>query len=506
MLNLSSDLLSQFAKTTKDTPDTQKETFVYGTVTDGGKSVKLDGSGTDKPIPLNNTVAVSENDRVMIVIKNHTATVIGNITRPSVRSSETVTDLDTFDEIIADKADVKELRAVEANVRDLTAVDAEIKGQLTAAEGKIGKLEADNVTVKGTLESHSGEITYLKTNVLTATEINSKFATIENLDATNANVNNLVATHGEFERLTASKFESTEASITELDTKKLSAEEAALTYANIDFSNIGKAAIEYFYSKSGLIENIVVGDGTITGNLVGVTIKGDLIEGNTIVADKLVIQGDDGLYYKLNTDGMTTSAEQTEYNSLNGSIIMAKSITATQISVDDLVAFDATIGGFTITEDSIYSDVKDDDGNTTRGIHLSADGQMNVGDETNFVKYYKDEDGNYKLVISAASILYALNGKQYSIADLGPLGEYVHIGTYEGEPCIELGESDSDFKLVITNTRIMFMEGSSVPAHINNQSLHITKAVIEEEIQQGDYVWKVRANGNLGLMWKGATS
>ena len=511
MLNLSSDLLSQFAKTTKDTPDTQKETFVYGTVTEDGGHVKLDGS--DREIPLNNTVTVRKDDRVMIVIKNHTATVIGNITSPSIRSSEKIDDLDDvadklaeFDIVIADKADVKELRAVEANVRDLTAVDAEIKGQLTAAEGNIGKLEADNVTVKGTLESHSGEITYLKTNVLTATEINSKFATIENLDATNANVNNLVATHGEFRDLTTSRLGSAEASITDLDTKKLSAEEAALTYANIDFSNIGKAAIEYFYATSGLIENVVVGDGTITGNLVGVTIKGDLIEGNTIVADKLVIQGDDGLYYKLNTDGMTTSSEQTEYNSLNGSIIMAKSITATQVSVDDLVAFDATIGGFTITEDSIYSDVKDSDGNTTRGIHLGADGQVNFGDETNFVKYYKDEDGNYKLAISAASILYALNGKQYSIADLGPLGEYVHIGTYEGEPCIELGESDSDFKLVITNTRIMFMEGSSVPAHINNQSLHITKAVIEEEIQQGDYVWKVRANGNLGLMWKGATS
>lgn len=31
-----------------------------------------------------------------------------------------------------------------------------------------------------------------------------------------------------------------------------------------------------------------------------VTIKGDLIEGNTIVADKLVMKGDDGLFYKLN--------------------------------------------------------------------------------------------------------------------------------------------------------------------------------------------------------------
>ena len=93
-----------------------------------------------------------------------------------------------------------------------------------------------------------------------------------------------------------------------------------------------------------------------------------------------------------------------------------------------------------------------------------------------------------------------------AVSDLGILNDYVKIGTYENEPCIELGESDSDFKLLITNTRIMFMEGSGVPAYLNNQSLFIKKAVVEEELQQGQFVWKVRANGNLGLIWKGAAN
>lgn len=231
--------------------------------------------------------------------------------------------------------------------------------------------------------------------------------------------------------------------------------------------------------------------------------SGDLIEGNTIKAEKLVIKGTDGLYYKLNTDGMTTEAEQTDENSINGQVIMAKSITASKVSVDDLVAFDATIGGFNITDNAIFSEVKDSEDNVTRGIYMDSDGQINFGDESNYIKYYRDDNGEYKLVVSASSILYALNGKQYSIEDLGAIGEYIHIGTYEDEPCIELGEEDSDFKLIITNTRIMFMEGTTVPAYINNQSLHITKAVIEEEIQQGEFVWKVRQNGNMGLMWKG---
>lgn len=95
---------------------------------------------------------------------------------------------------------------------------------------------------------------------------------------------------------------------------------------------------------------------------------------------------------------------------------------------------------------------------------------------------------------------------QQTVDDLGILNDYVKITTYEDEPCIELGETDSDFKLLITNTRIMFMEGTSVIAYINNQSLFINKTVIEEELQQGEFVWKARSNGNLGLIWKGATS
>lgn len=185
---------------------------------------------------------------------------------------------------------------------------------------------------------------------------------------------------------------------------------ADIRYANIDFTNIGKAAMEYFYAQSGLIKNVVVGDQTITGELIGVTIKGDLIEGNTIVADKLVIKGNDGLYYKLNTDGMHVEAEQTEYNSLDGSIIQAKSITATKIAVDDLVAFDATIAGFKITDEAIYSGAKSSALNNTRGIYLGKDGQLAFGDGNNYLKFYKDVSGNFKLAISASSMTFSSTG------------------------------------------------------------------------------------------------
>lgn len=214
-------------------------------------------------------------------------------------------------------------------------------------------------------------------------------------------------------------FEATNAKIRKIESEKLSAKDAELKYANIDFTNIGKAAMEYFYSMSGLIKNVTVGDQTITGELVGVTIKGDIIEGNTIVADKLVIKGEDGLYYALNTDGITTEAQQTDYNSLNGQIIRAKSVTASKIDVKDLVAFDATIAGFKIDDNAIYSIGKESAISGVRGIYLSKDGQMAVGDSNHYIKYYKDTDGLYKLKISADALEFSTGGSvEDSINDL----------------------------------------------------------------------------------------
>ena len=104
------------------------------------------------------------------------------------------------------------------------------------------------------------------------------------------------------------------------------------------------------------------------------------------------------------------AVEQTEYNSLNGQIIQAKSITATKIDVKDLVAFGATIGGFNIGQDSIFSGVKETVDNKSRGIYMDKNGQIAIGDVNNYIKYFKDTDGRYRLKISAASLEFNASG------------------------------------------------------------------------------------------------
>lgn len=412
-MDLSSELISQFVKATKDDKKPKTGTTVTGTTVEyNGKTyVKIDGS--ELLTPVTTTAAIKDGERVTVTIKDHSATVTGNLTAPAARNSdvqEIGNKISEFEIVVADKVSTKDFDAQTARIDTLQAENVTIKGRLDASEASIGELETDNVTIKETLTANKASIDNLEATKISTEVADAKYATIENLDAANADIYNLNANYANFKTTTTDKLTAIDASITDLDTKKLNADDASIKYANIDFSNIGKAAIEYFYAQSGLIKDVVVGDGTITGELVGVTIKGDLIEGNTIKAEKLVIKGSDGLYYKLNTDGVTTEAEQTNENSLDGSHIMAKSITATKIDVKDLVAFDATIGGFKITSNAIYSGVKESPTNTTRGIYMDNTGQISIGDANNFLRYYKDQNGAYKLELSANSITMSAGG------------------------------------------------------------------------------------------------
>lgn len=413
---LSSDLISQFVQITQEKKES-KETTVYGTIVeyDGGKYVRLDGS--DLLTPISTTADALDGERVTVMIKDHTALVTGNVSSPSARTDtvkEMGTKISEFEVIIADKVSTKRLEAEIARIDTLVAENVTIKERLDANEASINTLTANNATITGKLTAAEAEIESLKTTKLDATVAEITYATIKSLEATDAKINNLEAAYGTFRDLTTDKLTAVDASIANLEANKLSVTDANLKYATIDFANINMAAVQKLFTDSGIIKDLIVSDGKITGELVGVTIKGDLIEANTLKADRLVIKGSDGLYYKLNVDalGETTASSDEKYqNGLDGSAIIAKSIVAEKIAVDDLVAFDATIGGFNITQNSIYSGVKASADNTTRGIYLDSSGQLVVGDTNNFLKYYKDADGNYKLEVSAQSIKFSASNK-----------------------------------------------------------------------------------------------
>lgn len=490
---LSDDLISQFVKVTKDEVEPKNETTVYGKIVnyEGSMYVQLDGS--DLLTPISSTADVKPDERVTVMIKDHTATVYGNVSSPSA-SSKSVEEIGAriteAEILIADKVSTVYFDAQVARIDSLTTDNANIKERLTASEADIDTLEADNVTINQTLTAHRADIDDLNAHKLSATDASITYATIESLNATNATVHNLQADYGDFKSLSTDKFTATEADIKDLKANKLSAADIQGQFATIDFANIGKAAVENFFSKSGMISDLVVGEGTVTGKLVGVTIIGDLIEGGTVKADKLVIKGNDGLYYKLNTDGVKTETEQTEYNSINGSVILAKSITATKIDVKDLVAFGATIGGFHITDDAIYSGVKETLTNTTAGLYFNKDGQIVIGDASNYVKYYKNDGNKYTLEISADSILLGSEKKSVETMVDG-----LDTRVTNAETSIQENSNAIELKATMTEvSELVEDNNSTINENIANQGASITdscKSMISEALttytQTGDF-------------------
>ena len=416
---LPSNVIADFCDTVIVEDKRPSESTLNGTTVkyDGKICVKIDGS--DQITPVSSTSIVKENQRVKVLIKNHQATITGNMSDPSA-SSGTVSDIDQtvkdqgtkiseFDIVIADKVDVGQLNAANARIDNLVSENVTINGKLEANEASIDNLKVNKADISS-LNAANAEIDKLKATQITAEQISAKYATITNLEATNATVNNLQANYGKFVDLTTTNFKATDAKIENLEAKKADIESLKTQYANIDFANIGDAAIRKLFSDYGLIKDLVISDGTITGELIGVTIRGDLIEGGTVVADKLIFKGENGLYYQLNHNGESVEAKQTDENSLNGSVIMAQSITASKISVKDLVAFGATIGGFHISDNALYSGVKESVDNTTRGIYENSDGEFALGDETNYLKFYNagtESEPHYILDISASGMTFA---------------------------------------------------------------------------------------------------
>ena len=481
-MNLSSDLVSQLVKATKANTKTKSETTLFGTVVyDGRPYVKIDGS--ELLTPVSTTANVNDGERVTVMIKDHSAIVTGNISSPAARTGdveEIGSQIAEFEIIIADKVSVKELEAERARIGELVADNVIIRGKLEAAEAEIENLSATYAKIED-LEAVNATIENLDATYATIDRLEADYATIKDLEATNAHIYNLSATYATIEKLSA-----TEAKIDTLEATKLSAKDADLMYANIDFSNISKATMEWFYANSGLIQNVVVGDGTITGDLVGVTIKGDLIEGNTIKADKLVVKGEDGIYYKLNFEaGEFAGGEAVPDDGLHGSVIIANTITAEKINVDDLVAFDATIGGFHITDSSLYSGAKESATNTTRGVYLDSTGQFAVGDGTNFVKYYKDTDGQYKLEISAESIRFGASQKPVDEA----VSEYIEDALKD----VDIGGRNlirNSINLIFDN---YYFSGTLVASHDNAGNVTISCGATALNDNSGDIIMRTAA-------------
>lgn len=573
---LSTNIINDFVKavTVDKDADSKTPATLRGTcrIVNGAMYAQIDNS--DILTPVKTTCAAKDGDRVEIRLYNHEATITGNLTDKAVgeETSKSIVDKalngfvitnSNFIDGTIDGSIFQDGTIVGSKIDASTFADGQISGAAidtsnfkdgtisgstidtsTFKDGQIRGSVIDtstfqNGSIKGTVIDAStftdGQISGSKiedssisgSKIEDSTISGSKIenSTIESSHLTQATFDDIKgqtieAVKGDIDQLTAGKadiedLEAVEAKISTLDTD----------YAKIDFANINKASIEALYAKQGMLDNVIMRESTVTGVLVAVSLKGDVIEANTLKADRILLRGEDGLYYNLNVDALgIASAEQlTEdeqvqlQNGIHGEVIIAESITANKISVDDLVAFGATIGGFEIDTDKITS-IGMSDFESDNGIWIESTGFFSVGGETDYIRF---DPVTHKLTIKSSELMLASGSSlseqfeaiQSQIAqnadrielvfndttvtdnDIGLLRSYFRFD----ENDLEIGKAGNDVVTKIGNESFMIVENQVPVTAITNKSMYIGNASIMDNLRFNNFLWLRRSNGHMSL-------
>jgi hypothetical protein len=225
-----------------------------------------------------------------------------------------------------------------SKIKDSTITNAKI-ADATIEWEKVSKsfitdLTADNAYIEH-LKATIGEFGYI---------------TAENADLTYATITSLQAVDGKIDTLSSKAITTENLSAKVADLGYLSAESADLKYANIKLSNIEVADIATLFAEVGLIDRATIVEGHITGYLDSVEVNAANITAGTLVADRILLKGENGLLYSLNNLGELQSKTVDTLDgyiltdrTVNADKIVAKSITAKELDVEKVFADSAVI-------------------------------------------------------------------------------------------------------------------------------------------------------------------
>ena len=203
-MGLSSELASQFAKVTNDSSRNTNGTKLYGTIAMLGEvpHVKLDG--TEELTPISRTVEVAEGDRVEVLIANHSATVTGNLTDPSIgvvragnletRIEQTAKQITLTAEDLEKKLTASIMETAEGIRSEVSDLDGRLSGNITTVENGIRTDMANSLaSMSDTLTGLSNDLTGLGEDLTGLEEsTNSSISTINaSIESITLNVSNL---------------------------------------------------------------------------------------------------------------------------------------------------------------------------------------------------------------------------------------------------------------------------------------------------------------------------
>lgn len=335
-------------KSDKIANNTTTQTFVSaGASSDGLVPVNIDGTIVD----LATTISVQEGQEVLVSITNNVPTVTGVV---------------GWGDVIVDSLD-----AAYAHIGNLEA-DFAMIGELYVGKAEIDELIANNATITNLRADfadianaaiQNATITTAQISDLTAEVAKITNAQIQSATINSAQIADLQATVASITTAQIQNATITTAQITDLTTTVANIADAQIGNATIDFAQIGysqidDASITNLYAKTGLLTDVFIKDGNLTGTLNAANINvanltvGDLnvtkLNGVTVPADKTKLEalldsiandlyGDNEISTK-DTNGLVThgiNADRLTVGTLAADRIAANSISVTKLFISD---------------------------------------------------------------------------------------------------------------------------------------------------------------------------
>ena len=258
-----------------------------------------------------------------------------------------------------DVGDAGVLRAItpEGGLNAAALVGAVDGGRLAVGSVTARAIAAGSVTA-GKLAAGSVETDALAAGAVTAGKIAAGAVETDKLAAGSVTAVKLAAEAVTADKLAAGAVKAEKIEAGAVDTDKLAA--GAVTAEKIASGTItaDRLKAKTITAESGIIDDSAIGtaqiaDGSITSAKI-VELNADLIQTGTLSAERLLLVGEDGVIYKINvaSSGLSlTELQKDQYkNYINGTVIVAKSITAAQIAAQSITGNEILAGSVTAKE------------------------------------------------------------------------------------------------------------------------------------------------------------
>lgn len=211
-------------------------------------------------------------------------------------------------------------------------------GAVIARTISAGAILADAIAANAVIANAiaAGAVTTekLAAGAVTAATIDADAVTTEKLAAKSVTTDKLAA-----ESVTAEKISANSIKTTHLDAGSVTAEKIKAGSITADRMKAKTITAESGILADGVVGTAQIADGSITTAKI-VELSADVITAGTLSVKRLILVGEDGLIYNINATASGLTAEELTdekyQNQINGTVIVAKSITAAQIAAESI--------------------------------------------------------------------------------------------------------------------------------------------------------------------------